>query len=202
MIFKIIGPLVLVLMAYFHYFYEEGSITYEPGILIEKEPYQKKITYKEEFQYRDYLITSLADFEVEGRVLSKKNYYAGELADISTTDLALGWKEMSDESVLGRINVWQSNRWYHWRSEIMPLSRDKITENSANMHLIPMDDDIRDRLKSIPKGALVRIKGKLVTVRDKDGRTIAKSSTTRKDTGAGACEVILVQEFEVIRYFS
>jgi hypothetical protein len=63
------------------------------------------------------------------------------------------------------------------------------------MHMIPANDDIERRLKSVRAGNLVRIRGYLVEVTGKDGFRW-KSSLSRSDTGAGACELVWVESLD------
>jgi len=60
------------------------------------------------------------------------------------------------------------------------------------MHMIPANDGIERQLKSLRLVNLVRIKGFLVEVSNKEGLHW-KSSLTRSDTGAGACELLWVE---------
>src|SRR5690606_3511965 len=82
----------------------------------------------------------LAGFSVDARVLSREDYSLGREADLSPTDLALGWQEMADDAVLSRLDISQSGRWYRyrWQGE-PPLPRARIARSSANMHMIPFD---------------------------------------------------------------
>jgi hypothetical protein len=65
------------------------------------------------------------------------------------------------------------------------------------MHMIPADAAIERRLKAVRPGQTVRIDGWLVEARGTDGWRW-RSSITRDDTGAGACEVIFVRDFQVL----
>lgn len=58
--------------------------------------------------------------------------------------------------------------------------------------MIPANDGIERQLKSLRPVNLVRIKGFLVEVSNKEGLHW-KSSLTRSDTGAGACELLWVE---------
>lgn len=71
-----------------------------------------------------------------------------------------------------------------------------IETHTANMHMIPANDEIARQLKSIRAGNMVHLKGFLVEVTGKDGFRW-KSSLTRTDTGGGACELILVESLFV-----
>jgi hypothetical protein len=134
----------------------------------------------------------LAGFSVAARVLSREDYRMGREADFSPIDLALGWGPMRDDSVLSRLDISQSGRWYRyaWSGE-PPLPPDQIARNSANMHMIPSGATVAAALDKIDAGDRVRIDGWLVEVNAPDGWHW-RSSLTRDDTGGGACEVIYV----------
>ncbi len=177
--------------------WEKEAISYGPGEIAPREPEQTRITNARSFSFDEFRITPLAAFVVEARVLSKERYYVGNESKLSPFDLALGWRRMSDESVLKDIEIRQSNRFYFWRVNRFPISRGEIEQNSANMHIIPATDKIRDQLAEIRKGHLIRIQGYLVRV-DSSSGWHWQSSLSRKDTGRGACEVIWAEELEIL----
>ena len=112
-------------------------------------------------------------------------------------DFALGWGPMSDSAVVDRLSISQSNRWYQYRwSDSPPIEPSLIARTSANTHLVPANETIKDRLLSVRKGAVVTLSGYLVDIRHKDGWTW-RSSLTRDDTGGGACELLYVTEVSV-----
>ena len=113
--------------------WEERPIVHPPGILVQKPPIQRNLE-PDSFGIDDYLLTRKARFELRARVLSTRNYYLGRESDLSPVDLALGWGPMSDESVLQRIEISQSARWYRTRYEYpAPLSDQQIIHNSSNI---------------------------------------------------------------------
>lgn len=59
------------------------------------------------------------------------------------------------------------------------------------MHMIPGNDRIAQALAGVRKGERVRIDGWLVEANARDGWRW-RSSTSRTDTGGGACEVVYV----------
>ncbi|MCW9000949.1 MAG: hypothetical protein OQK04_19715, partial [Kangiellaceae bacterium] len=118
-------------------------------------------------------------------------------ADLSPVDLALGWRNMSDESVLEKIDISQSGRFYRWYVDSFPIPRREIEVHSANMHLIPSNELVADTISKVRKGDIVEISGSLVSVvSNKDGWRW-KSSLTRNDTGSGACELIWVEDIYI-----
>lgn len=130
-------------------------------------------------------------------MLAVKHYYLGREAELSPIDLALGWGRMSDQTVINKINVTQSNRFYFWHVDEFPIPRAEIETHSANMHMVPANDQIEKRLKSVRVGQLVHLDGYLIEARASDG-WCWKSSLTRNDTGNGACEVLLVKSIELL----
>jgi hypothetical protein len=69
-------------------------------------------------------------------------------------------------------------------------------EQIANNHLISDDDAIRDRVADVRVGDQVRVRGWLATYGS--GQNKRGTSTTRDDTGNGACETIFVADFDVV----
>jgi len=103
---------------------------------------------------------------------------------------------MSDQSVIDNIEISQSNRWYHWQSDKLPIPRNEITLNSANVHIIPKDENVEDRFDKVYKGSLIEMKGYLVKVTAAKGWKW-KSSLRRDDTGGGSCELFWVEDLKV-----
>jgi len=64
------------------------------------------------------------------------------------------------------------------------------------MHMIPAYEDVAFQLENIPVGSVVRLKGVLVSVQGPGGWRW-RSSTSRTDTGQGACELVWVESVEV-----
>jgi hypothetical protein len=174
----------------------ERSITQPPGQLAPDAPLQERVSDARPFDHRGYRITPLANFVVTARVLARENYRIGRESDLSPVDLALGWGPMSDQRVVDRISIRQSGRFYHWRVKEFPIPRRDIERNSANMHFIPATESLADRIADVPEGAMVRVQGMLVNVDANDGWRW-RSSLTRDDTGAGACELIWLTGFEL-----
>ncbi len=144
-------------------------------------------------QQGEYQITSLEeDFTITARVLSRKNYHFGREADLSPVDLALGWGPMADPEIIKQFSIRQSNRWYYWKTKELPIAKREVEIHSANMHMIPADSYVAEQLSNVKKNQNIQIIGKLVRVDAEDGWHWV-SSLSREDTGAGACELVLVE---------
>jgi hypothetical protein len=188
----IIGVLLISIVVYFI-----GTIEprYPPGILVPEDPDQGPVGASRSWPVGKYQITALADFRLRARVLHTEPYWLDHGADLSPVDLALGWGRMSDQSVVDELEFWQGQRWYrYWpRKSKFPIPPDEMVSHSANMHMIPANREVKDVLRSVGAGKLIQLSGYLVEARGPDGSTW-RSSLSRTDTGAGACELVWVDK--------
>ena len=68
----------------------------------------------------------------------------------------------------------------------------------SNNHLISNDEFVRKQVKKIQVGDQIRVRGYLSSY--SSGNTGRRgTSTTRTDTGDGACETIYVEDFKIVR---
>lgn len=185
--------ILIVLLVGFMWLSKEDAGTYAPGIVAPNIPVQQSLDQPEQVLLDNYTLTKLATFDIEARVLGREDYRFDRGAELSPIDLAMGWGRMSDERVLSQINISQSGRFYYWRTDAFPIPRNEIETHSANMHLIPANDAVADTLEEVREGDVVQLSGSLVQASSPDG-WVWRSSLTRNDTGAGACELILVEQ--------
>ena len=178
-------------------YWAERPIVHPPGVLVSTEPVQSALDAAPQLPARHgYQITPLQSFSLAARVLSKERYRFDGGAEISPVDLALGWGRMSDQAVLQAFDISQSGRFYFWHVKQFPIPRREIETHSANMHMIPATDDVERTLLRIRAGQIVSLAGYLVEVRGPNGMHW-RSSLTREDTGAGACELVWVETLDV-----
>ncbi len=170
---------------------QPDSVILGPGVKVHTTPTQNPVAHPVPFNFHGYRITPLADFSVHAKLLSKRAYTLGKESDVSPVDFALGWQNMSDETVLAHIHITQSRRWYHWRVTHFPIPRRQIETQSANMHLIPASPFVAMQLHQIKQGQILTLQGQLVRVEDGNG-WYWQSSLSRHDTGAHACELMYV----------
>ncbi len=138
-------------------------------------------------------------FIVRGLVLSKRHYLGDPKADIAPYDLVVGWQRMSDPSVIKQINIRQNNRFYYWHVNEFPIPRDEIELSSTNLHLVPNSPKIAEQLEGLQRGDVVSLVGYLTDIKDED-EFIWATSRSRKDSGDGACEIVLVKQLSVIKH--
>ena len=167
-------------------------IVQEPGVLVPDAPLQGDPVSRATTRIGDFELTPLADFSLDARVLSRADYRLGTESELSPTDLALGWGRMSDSAVIAQLDISQSARFYSYRwSDEPPIPAREIMGSSANMHLIPADPGVAAAIARVRVGELIALRGHLVEVRREDGWRW-RSSLRRDDSGAGACELVLV----------
>lgn len=173
---------------------EGRAIDRPPGVLVADEPWQQLVE-RPAFGHGDYELTPLADFEVEARVLSVEKYTMDGGARLSPIDFALGWGPMSDSAVLSHFRIGQGARFFTIHPDEQAIDLKTAMRNASNMHLIPSDGLLEDRLKEVKPGNIVLLRGQLVSVAGPNNFTW-KSSLTRNDTGNGACELFYVESVE------
>jgi hypothetical protein len=174
--------------------FQDRPVAQPSGMLVAQAPMQTHLAaVVPHFALNGYSIEVLERFSLAARVLGVAHYRSDREAELSPVDLALGWGPMSDSDVLRHVQITQGNRFYYWRVQHFPIPRKEIETHSANMHLIPATDQVGTALSAVRLGQVVHIEGYLVEARAKDGWHW-RSSLTREDTGAGACEVVWVEK--------
>lgn len=167
-----------------------------------KEPIQTSVTggTSKIVDGKEIKINYIASYVLCGRVVDVQNYYGSSLQNqLSPLDVGISWGFLANDN---EKVTWTSNgtRFLRWRTKDMTWYNQHGGEKGigkywSNNHLIPSDDNIEKLIKNIEKDDYVKIEGYLVNVRydGKNGEWYRwNSSTTRNDTGDGACEVIYV----------
>ena len=144
--FLVIGALLMGA-----YLWSGREIGRPAGVLVAEEPVQRQVYTSLLRQKNGYHIALLASFDIRARVIAAERYRFDRGAALSPVDLALGWGAMSDSDVLKQLSVSQGGRFYSWWvNEAYPVPRNVIESHSANMHMIPANDDIERTAKVAP----------------------------------------------------
>lgn len=171
-----------------------------PGVHAPQAPIQRELSVAmAPIRQAQYLLHPQAEFDITARLLSRERYRWDRGASLSPIDWALGWGPMSDDRVLSQLQISQGARFFNYRwPDAPPIPVEAIIRSSANVHLIPANEQIWRQLERTAPGRIVRVQGLLVHVVGDDGFRW-NSSLTREDTGAGACELLFVQAVQVLR---
>ncbi len=161
---------------------------------VDNPPEQTMLPTPVVFQYHgQHTIKALAKYVITARVLSVKEY-PGEAVPI---DVALGWGPMADPNVIAQVKISQSQHFYEFRYDNQPpIPVQLMSLNSANNHILPATIKVESQINNLRKGQLVSLGGYLVNIEDPGGLSW-KTSLTRDDTGAGACELFYVQSVTI-----
>lgn len=173
--------------------WEERPVHPLDGQIAPDEPLQTDIGTATVVHHGHWTLTARADYDITARVLSREDYHFDGLANLIPEDLALGWGPMSDNRVLAHFDIEQGARWYTWEARgALPIPREDVVDHSANTHVIPEDALVGRQLARLRVGQVVHLTGTLVDAVRGDGAQL-RTSLTRKDTGPGSCEVMLVE---------
>lgn len=176
-----------------------------------RQPYQSVVYSQKEVAFaRDgyqYRVLPFYDYEINALVVGKMDYRLFNIYGydkIFPLDLCLIWgsnvaRKLHRNSA---VSFSQDCRWCwaNWFGDV----NFNINELSNN-HLLINNKEILQKAKDILKGDQIKIKGKLVNVKangigEKGSCGITwNTSVSRIDSGAGACEVIYVENIEILK---
>jgi hypothetical protein len=193
-----LAPVAVIALASFavYQLYSSRDIERAPGVLAAEDPLQRELDSSSLVERGDFRLRPRANFSATVRVLRREDYSRGALAKLVPTDFVVGWGPMSDSAVLADIEISQGNRFYYWRTESWPIERDQIESHSANWHVISDNQAVSKVLGELRAGSVVELRGELVDIEGGEGGM--RTSLSRTDIGAGACEILLARSARVV----
>jgi hypothetical protein len=153
-----------------------------------------------------YTVTPLFGYELWGMIVSY--HHSASFVDIShkqwndflnTKDICVIWGSNAESGVYSRMTFRNRDFTCFYRYPDRETGALFTESCLSNNHLLPADAPIADAVLKARKGDQVRLKGWLVSYGVKGAPYSRRSSTVRNDRGNGACEVVYVTEFEVLR---
>jgi hypothetical protein len=185
----------------------------DKGLVLEpllQNPIQTKDHLPEPFEVTrknfTYTVTPLFSYELWGMIVSY--HHSASFVDLShkqwndylnTKDICVIWGTNVETGVYERMSFRNRDFTCFYRYPDRETG-ELFTENClSNNHLLPADSFIADAILKARKGDQVHFKGWLVSYGVKGAPYARGSSTVRNDRGNGACEVVYVTEFEVLR---
>ncbi len=157
-----------------------------------------------------YQLTPIYDYELNAFIISTRDYRRFSLKrtdNLYPLDLCVLWGDNVKAKVYQSkaLTFAQDRRQSSWRwSKDLDFNNNEV----ANVHLVVENDALQNQLDMLQVGDQIKLKGQLVNVKAKSiGKTGSyepsdvqlNSSTTREDSGPGACEIISVKSIEVLR---
>lgn len=181
-----------------------ASIDYVAGITDEpRQTPTRKQAFEAAWSGVTYRVDPEYDYDLTGMIVSYRHHDENSrmhrLADdhLNMLDVCVVWGSNATEAELDKLDFWngiftcnvQTRDQQAWESFDMSAL--------SNNHLISDDDYIRDQVRKIKIGDQVRVRGVLASYRSPGGER--GTSTTRTDTGNGACETIYVEQFDILQ---
>jgi len=178
------------------------------------QPAQSKIEAASPFQFSDgdyrYTAHPLYNYEIAAMIVHRMDYRRFSIHKTDSVfpmDLCLMWGDsLKKKSYQNKsLKFSQDFRFclYRWQGE-RPFNLSEVSNN----HLLIKDDGLKRMLKGLSSGDQIKITGQLVNVEAEklsagDPYNPEKirwnSSLGRDDQGAGACEVILVEDLRILQ---
>jgi hypothetical protein len=160
-------------------------------------PVQRALPAASAQGYRDLTLQPLATFEFDARLISLAWYSRGTEADYSPVDLGISWGPMSDSANIDALTWAHDSRFLTYRyADRPPIPQAELDRSIANLHVLPASGAVLDRIEQLRPGQRIVGRGVLVNATRADGWHW-NSSLSRDDTGAGACELLLLSDIAV-----
>jgi len=182
-----------------------GNIDYVAAIL--NEPAQMRTNMQPfDVAYRDiqYHVAPEFEYDIVGMIVSYRhhdnNSRMHRLSNdhLNMLDVCVVWGENATDAELGNINFWNGIFTCNFQTRDQAAWDSFDVNKISNNHLISDDDYIRDQVRDIKIGDQIRVRGYLASYASPNVKPRG-TSTTRTDTGDGACETIYVERFEIVR---
>lgn len=87
-------------------------VSQPPGVTAPDAPLQADLDNVTTLQRGDFTLKTRAEFELTARALSRTDDSMDAGARLAPSDLALGWRRMSDNAVLANIEISRSRRFF------------------------------------------------------------------------------------------
>lgn len=190
-------PLLIILPIVVWKLWPDPAFVHTAGAAIKHPPTQTTIRGGKWWRHKNYTLTPLAEYQVEGVVLSKAGNN-DELSDVSPIDLVLGWGTMSDPQVIPTAHFQQAHRGFRVTFDQLPPDTpwSSLMNQFANFSVIFADAAAARQIAGVPVGKTVILKGKLVQVQLPNG-LVWKSGTEAAGVTGGETRLIWVEQVTV-----
>ena len=182
-----------------------GTIDYVPQVLNEPEQTStKKKPFTTVYEDVAYEIDPEYEYDLTGMIVSYRHHDGGSRMHLRSNDhlnmldVCVVWGDNTKNPRLDKIDFWNGIFTCNF------FTRDQAAWDAfdiyqvSNNHLISDDEFVRDQVKDINIGDQIRVRGFLASYGNAGGPKRG-TSTTRTDTGDGACETLFVEKFEIVQ---
>ena len=197
--------LTLLLVSFWNRNELPRNIDYQPGTLNEpsqaptpKEPFNTK------FNDVDYLIEPEYDYDLQGVVVSFRHHDKNSRMHLQANDhlnmmdVCVIWGGNATNRLIHKFDFWNGVFTCNVKTSDQEAWESFSMNELSNNHLISDNEYIREDVSKIRIGDQIRVRGWLAGYKSPLGG-IRGTSTTRDDTGDGACETIFVSKFDIVQ---
>jgi hypothetical protein len=156
-----------------------------------------------------YTIQPLFRYELQGLVVSESESrhwlnisHARWNDSLNVKDLCLIWGRNVTSGIYQKMDFWSGDFtcFCEFKVNSGPEDWTQFREDQiSNNHLLPATPALRRRMLQVRRGDQIRLTGFLAEYQHSNGAFHRGTSITRDDTGNGACETILVTDFEMLQ---
>ena len=182
-----------------------GSIDYVDAIA--EDPRQTRTgrrSFTASWDDVDYLVEPEYDYDLVGMIVSFRHHNDNSrmhrLADdhLNMLVVCVVWGENAGGAQLDKIDFWNGIFTCNVFTRDMQAWESFDMNQLSNNHLISDDDFIRRQTRKIQIGDQIQVRGYLASYSNPSGGRRG-TSTTRTDTGDGACETVFVESFKIVQ---
>jgi hypothetical protein len=169
------------------------------------EPLQRptvKHPFTVEYSGVRYAVEPQFEYDLHGMVVSYRQHNDDSMHRLANdhlnmADLCVVWGDTAASPHLGDVSFWNGIFTCNFQTQSRVAWESIRPQQVANNHLLSADDLVRSQVAHVKIGDQVRIRGWLASYGT--GGNKRGTSTTREDTGDGACETIFIDDFEIVK---
>ena len=174
---------------------------------VKVDPVQSELSdraFVHEWRGERFVVHPVAEYSIAGVLVSRNDiggfsdiYHTSSSVDV--VDVCLVWGENARERVYRSVEFWSEPFSCWFRAPNFELLDDFRRDQMSNTHVLAKDEFIAKRLNRLRLGDQIRMRGRLVNYNPAGAsEALRKSSLVRDDSGNGACEVMFVEELDVL----
>lgn len=156
------------------------------------------------WQQTEYTVEPEFDYDLRGMIVSFRHHdgdsrmhlLAGD--HLNMLDVCVVWGDNAANPLIHKLDFWNGIFTCNVKTRDMEAWDSFDMYQLSNNHLISDDEFIRRQVRKVNVGDQIRVRGYLASYGTAAG-SHRGTSTTRLDTGDGACETLYVEKFEIIR---
>ena len=181
-----------------------GNIDLQPAVLeAPKQTRSSKEPFEVEFNGIHYKIEPQYEYDLHGMIVSyrhhdgKSRMHRRSNDHLNMLDVCVVWGENAAGDHLRRLSFWNGIFTCNVKTRDLDAWNQFRMNELSNNHLLSDNDFVRDQVSGIAIGDQIRVRGWLAGYSN-DGGGQRGTSTTREDTGDGACETIFIERFDIL----